>query len=1077
LVALARPEFPKAWLRAFGFEASAAAKMLTQVAVPDLLPELGLTTGVPTSVARLLTFKTADSRDVNLAEIEHARQANTREPGKVLFVLRSAPLALGIPELIVWVSAEERDLLTRIFGRARLHDDTALYVRELGRRSFLAKPVIEPDLGPETWATTVSSDTDPRLAESGIHGCVGINVVELSNWEGNQPRKAQVELIVEGRRLTTVEEPSWVPGLVASLAWDRAPVNATWDGLDKATSVELAPLRTALSVGAIELLERVAREAIASGVRPGPEDRRFLWLSMASPFISTEHASAWRRLRAELEFDAAVTAYLEVLSLFPAINLTDMREGLALLLEAERSPTRAAVLELLSRRDPGEIGTHEFQRAVLARYELFEQVPLLELCSEVPATLAELTHEFITNGEIAYVQDPAIHYETDEYVIVRSDPIDHVALLRLFPREGFKEVSAWIHERRHQERFETQAALEHIRVPDRNRLVGVEFAEDGVTGELAIPPWAPPQEGVMKLVFCHQRRVIEEIEVHAKQPVIGIVDDPQAPLSSDFKAVEVGASRMATIRKLLDRVLAEQLLPALADAYPSLEERQRNIARDWILDHWRRSSPRAGQYPNRISAAGRRFADLPLFMDIDRTPRSLTELSQRYAEQRTLWYVESDPRHELAPPFPILWCRPHERALIRELFDSCEDFSARWAALVAGQARRARAKPLPPAQAPADALVTAEVDRHGLSGLLWLPGQVVFDSGVWLGSETKLVTVDDPVAMLPVQGVIDGATTDDSFEELRMGGPETRYLAARVIWVYAELLNHHRRDVGQPERPAFHSPEVVRLRGLRLELLSRAAVSLARARRHGVGMDAILRNLERRLEAEPVLKLASGRLISVDVARKARPVELAHLDIWDPGGAEIDPSERVRLLLGETADQPAAGEPEADHGTVETDTTDAQADAPSVEEQFESMRQHLGGSEPESTGSAEPIQSPEPAPAPKPDPVGVVLERIREELRLLRERHEIVLTEGQLDCISADPRNGRELVRIEEGVVFDSSHRRFERAMTDPDPMWISFLASVAYTALNRWLEEVTDADELLFHQRHADHLLSGLLG
>src|SRR5690606_535691 len=118
-----------------------------------------------------------------------------------------------------------------------------------------------------------------------------------------------------------------------------------------------------------------------------------------------------------------------------------------------------------------------------------------------------------------------------------------------------------------------------------------------------------------------------------------------------------------------------------------------------------------------------------------------------------------------------------------------------------------------------------------------------------------------------------------------------------------------------------------------------------------------------------------------------------------------------------------------------------------------------------------------PPPEPERDLVGELLERIREELRLLRERQQIVLSEGQLDAISADIRNGRDLVRIEDGVVFDSTHPRFVRALEDPDPIWVSFLASVTYTALNRWLDGITDEDELGFHHKHAEHLLSGLLG
>jgi hypothetical protein len=69
------------------------------------------------------------------------------------------------------------------------------------------------------------------------------------------------------------------------------------------------------------------------------------------------------------------------------------------------------------------------------------------------------------------------------------------------------------------------------------------------------------------------------------------------------------------------------------------------------------------------------------------------------------------------------------------------------------------------------------------------------------------------------------------------------------------------------------------------------------------------------------------------------------------------------------------------------------------------------------------------------------------------------------------------LVRIDGAVVFDSKHRCFVQALEQPDdPVWVSFLASVAYTALNHWQEQVTDADELSFHARHAALLASGVL-
>ncbi len=97
---------------------------------------------------------------------------------------------------------------------------------------------------------------------------------------------------------------------------------------------------------------------------------------------------------------------------------------------------------------------------------------------------------------------------------------------------------------------------------------------------------------------------------------------------------------------------------------------------------------------------------------------------------------------------------------------------------------------------------------------------------------------------------------------------------------------------------------------------------------------------------------------------------------------------------------------------------------------------------------------------------------------MVREGQEHLLAEGLLDQIRAKPRRGRgALVEIDGAVIFDSKHPCFVRALADPsEPVWVSFLASVAYTALNHWQEAVTDADELAFHARHATLLVSGVL-
>ena len=51
---------------------------------------------------------------------------------------------------------------------------------------------------------------------------------------------------------------------------------------------------------------------------------------------------------------------------------------------------------------------------------------------------------------------------------------------------------------------------------------------------------------------------------------------------ADFSEVERDGRRMALIRKLVGDLSSERLLPALAEAYPNLDESSQSIARSWM---------------------------------------------------------------------------------------------------------------------------------------------------------------------------------------------------------------------------------------------------------------------------------------------------------------------------------------------------------------------------------------------------------------------------------------------------------------------------------------------------------------
>lgn len=110
-------------------------------------------------------------------------------------------------------------------------------------------------------------------------------------------------------------------------------------------------------------------------------------------------------------------------------------------------------------------------------------------------------------------------------------------------------------------------------------------------------------------------------------------------------------------------------------------------------------------------------------------------------------------------------------------------------------------------------------------------------------------------------------------------------------------------------------------------------------------------------------------------------------------------------------------------------------------------------------------------PAPPPTPESRLLEAIRTELRGLREGHERLLSGFNLDHVrlaALGPRAEPVTIGV-EAVVLNGSHPliRHAAAAFSRDPLWVDVLASLVFTALNVWRQEITDEDEQLFHRLH----------
>ncbi|MDC0671575.1 hypothetical protein [Nannocystis radixulma] len=104
-----------------------------------------------------------------------------------------------------------------------------------------------------------------------------------------------------------------------------------------------------------------------------------------------------------------------------------------------------------------------------------------------------------------------------------------------------------------------------------------------------------------------------------------------------------------------------------------------------------------------------------------------------------------------------------------------------------------------------------------------------------------------------------------------------------------------------------------------------------------------------------------------------------------------------------------------------------------------------------------------------------LLTAIRTELRALREQHERLLSNFNLEHLRLAALGPRaEPVTIgTEAVVLNKSHALIRRAAAEfeRDPWWIDVLASLVFTAFNVWREEITDADEQTFHRLHLERV------
>ena len=204
----------------------------------------------------------------------------------------------------------------------------------------------------------------------------------------------------------------------------------------------------------------------------------------------------------------------------------------------------------------------------------------------------------------------------------------------------------------------------------------------------------------------------------------------------------------------------------------------------------------------------------------------------------------------------------------------------------------------------------------------------------------------------------------------------------------------------------------------------------------------------------------------LDVVRRVLGLGGCDVDpLVDPSRPQIEivepPTEAAQLAMPTPragAERPARAEAEAEaEAEVETEAeTDAQTDDEHV---------------------AVPQSVEEPLPPPVPIRAytrnEALVEAVIAELRAIARLDDRLPADARLEAIAFGDVAGNSLAQVIGGrVMLSRTHPVVATALASetPDPWLVAFVASAVYTAVNTWLEEITDEHEAWFIAAHARH-------
>jgi hypothetical protein len=1069
----------------FGF-GEAEVRALQRKLVPlGLHPEWPLdptSQAAPHPITRVPLYVQARGQPLPLAELLAWR----REGKRIAWLDHDiGPLPL-LDRPVLLLDTRDRTALRALFGDEafeRYHDRLA-WLRT--REAFLAQPKQSLDHG--TTPLVVTALADPRL-----RGELALREFTARTDTIASTQVARVRVFHCERPLAELELELPLPGVVAWIDSDQLELDPDFRQLARAHE-----LRPALLAALPEL---VRAELARARRKPADLRRCELWFLQRSLALVFGDESMLRAL-IELRGSDEANELQPLLALLERWPIREFERALGRVRGRNELPTRATVERELGRASrspsPGELELARV-RAGLARFvdELLA-IPLLRAMDGTRASalpmvgFGELLDPIASKAAIAWVPEGFRIDRMPQAVerVLVLDPIEHRICMGMFGGAALEDVSEWLTGRA---RFERRKRVDEIRLPHRQALIQIAIAEPELRGELGLVRESPAVAGRSRIRVFHLGREILGLDLPA---------DPLALIGAlEFTTLELTAGHDDLTAAGRERVRSEvarhadTLLTLLIEAHPQFAGTERVLASELlrrVLFSW---PPGSGGYAARAKRSPKRFArlaEMPIFPGA-RRPWTASELAEA-AQRSTIATIETRVDRPM-PEGPVIVLE-HADLLVTldALFGRTRDLSAEWARQDELARIKAAAPSLP--EQPRNAVGSLALSGEGLAGRLWwAPG---LDSQIALGREGRTFAKRSAPALFPCAGALSGTglTMNSNWTRVSPNRAHDHLIdqGAHDLWIAMidEFEALEAEPMASTERRRASLRDALRGQFLRLHDAGASKRSANTSKRGGSKRSRAKQDrkagnkteaMARRLWDLKILRLAAGHHISPEVAVRERPIELADLDLWQgPSAEEVAQraaAERKQAEQRRAAELDARREEERERRRVEQEAQREAAEQRRRREQFERERKPEPKLEPV---QREPVKR-EPKSKSKRDtpsatPEQQLLEAVRNELRLVRGKHEGLLGNHHLESFVIAA-NGRgplfEQLPGTAAIRVNADHPLVEAALAAAldDPARVTLLASAAYTFLNLVHPEISDEDEAEFLRSHAAHAAS----